>query len=208
MAFDAASALGDLIAAIKADRRPAKANWKGPHDLLTEADRDALVPYLDSPLCVRDIARELGWSHKRVYRTADRYGLPVRTRRVRPLRDVEAAVANMRPIEAVAWLVEAYRNLSGECPAREAHLIADYRMSPASAKLYAALEARGGQIVTHGAIDTIFEQAGYEGNDIRKRIKVEITTLRKHLVRLGWPVRIETAHRTGYRLVPTGEARP
>ena len=200
MGFDAASALGDPIAAIKADRRPAKANWKGPHDPLTEADRDALVPWLHRPIAPREIARELGWHFSKVYRVADKFGLSVRGRRSQPLGDIETAVADMKPLEAVDYLLEAYRQLSGEDREREWQLIADYGLSPSQARLYAILEARAAQIVPFALLETIFDQSSRGSAELASTIRVHVHGLRRRIRAAGVPVVITSIHGVGFRL--------
>lgn len=174
--------------------------WRGPWDALTEADRDALLPYLDQPMRVRDIARDLGWSNGRVYRVADKFGLPVRARPQPPLQDIAALVEGMRPIEAVNYLLEAYLNLSGEDREREMQLIADYGLSASQARIYAILEARAGQVVRYETLAMILEQAGSEADDMISIIKTHMCFLRRRIRKAGLPVVIEAVFGVGFCL--------
>lgn len=62
----------------------------------------------------RVIAAEVGSSPAAVYRLCDKAGIPIRGRKVRPHQSIDSAIADMRPAEALEYVLEAFKQQTGQ----------------------------------------------------------------------------------------------
>lgn len=142
------------------------------------------------------IADDLGYDKGVVYRVADAYGLPIRRGRVPSIHTIRRAVEDMRPADALNYVLEAYEQLSGDTEARHRAFVG-MGLTGQEAQVYAALDAHKGRTITREALLSIMANAGNE-NATGKLLDVVICHIRKKIA--DWPVEIRTAHTIGYGL--------
>lgn len=145
----------------------------------------------------REIADDLGVSPAQVYRVADAAGLAIRRGKITPPPTLRRVIRDMKPVDALEFVLEAYEQLVGESEGQLV-LLANMGMTNQQARIYALLDRNKGRIVTHDMIADAASHVSHKGAVSNATIKVQVHRLREIIEH--WPVRIVTVWGTGYRL--------
>lgn len=148
----------------------------------------------------RAIAAEVGTTHASIYRLCDREGIPIRGRGVpkRPHENIDTAIADMRPTEALQYVLEAFKQQTGQDDETLAHG-ASLGLSASEAMVFGMLSRSMGHLVpTQRMVDFLdVSQPGKADRDTLSLIRPYILRLRRKLA--GQYV-IRTAHGYGYMM--------
>ena len=149
---------------------------------------------------VVDMAREAGTTRHGIYRLADAQKLPIRRGRVdHACHNIDAAIADMRPIEAVEYLRNAIVDLTGQGET-ELLALADEGLTRMNGQIYAAMRAAKGRILSRERMMYLLEISGSRAN-ADKSVDVCIVKIRKW-IKINRPGEsIQTVHRMGWRLI-------
>ena len=168
-----------------------------PEKIARDADvRDTLKRMVEAGMSTTDIARSMGVSTMTIYRAGDKLGVPMRRGRLFARKSIRDAVQDMKPMEAVEYLIEAYEVLSGECATREDEVATLYKLSPFNAKIFTILESHLGEPVRMEFIAVVMSQQRLSTQPILDwdaRIRVAISQTRRKLKDAGAPFVIKLA---------------
>lgn len=140
----------------------------------------------------RVIAAEVGMSPRSVYRLCDKAGIPIRGRKVRSASSLRSAIQDMRPLDALEYVLEAYEVLTG-------HLvdIPDVGLSSRETQIFQMMQNRAGEIVSSEAIMAMMEATNPDLAASLNLLHVHIKHIRK---KLAGRYRIVNVRAVGYTL--------
>lgn len=143
-----------------------------------------------------EIAADLGCSTATIY--TDRRAMGAVAQFVPRRQSIAVIVADMKPLDAVNYLIEAYDNLAGNVdPAADAAFAVG--LTGAQARVFSLLLRNQGKVVHFSAIADALDAASASGvPNSRETIRVYITKMRKRMA--GSPYRIVNVWGHGYRL--------
>lgn len=106
----------------------------------------------------RAIAAEVGATYASVYLLCDREGIAIRGRGVpnRPHENIDTAIADMRPTEALQYVLEAFKQQTGQDDATLAHG-ASLGLSASEAMVFGMLGRYEGRFVTTQRLATFLD---------------------------------------------------
>lgn len=149
----------------------------------------------------RAIAAEVGATYTEVYRLCDREGIPIRGRGVpnRPHENIDTAIADMRPTEALQYVLEAFKQQTGQDDATLAYA-SSLGLSASESMVFGMLSRNMGQVVPMQRLIDFLDvsQPGKDGRDTLILIRVYLHKLRR---KLAGKYEIRTAHKYGYTMV-------
>lgn len=150
----------------------------------------------------RAIAAEVGTTFSSVYRLCDREGIPIRGRGMpkRPHENIDTAIADMRPTEALQYVLEAFKQQTGQDDATLAYG-SSLGLTPAECMVFGMLRRYEGQFVTTQRL-VDFLDVSQPGKDDRDTLLVVRAYLHKIRHKLAGQYVIRTARGHGYIMVP------
>lgn len=165
----------------------------------TRQRAEAIRERIKAGMGVEATARDVGVSKNTVARHMAAEGV-MNSAGTRPVsQSIAERVADMKPADAVEFLIAAYDNLAGamRCIEEEAFACG---MTPAEAQIFGILRRHQGRAVTHDMlVAAMDDRADAERlRDTPKLCKVYICKMRRKLDGTGWT--IETVWGVGYRL--------
>lgn len=143
-------------------------------------DVQAIEQGIKDGLSVSDIARALDCSTMQVYRAAFRAGLPICRGRVTQPITLRAAVQDMKPSDALEFVLEAYEMLTGQKQAPQ-RIFGAVNLTQQQATIFAMLRKSAGVPVSRERISAVLSAAGSIEGVSDGCIKVQVTRLRKKL---------------------------
>ena len=150
----------------------------------------------------RAIAAEVGASSAAVYRLCDRAGIPIRGRRVpnRTHESIDTAIADMRPTEALEYVLEAFKQQTGQDDETLDYAVS-LGLTPCEAMVFGMLYRSLGHMVMASRLVSFLDasQPGKEDRDTPVLLRVYIRRLRS---KLEGKYTIQTAYSLGYMMVP------
>lgn len=169
----------------------------GPYYPRGATDPEAVRQGIADGRSCRQIARDLGTSPATVYRTADKTDLQARRGVVLPPLTLRRAIEDMRPTEALDYVLEAYEALAGQDVASQD--LAPVYLTPQQTLIFALLHRRLGQTVRFDAIMSAIDAATGEVSASPDGLRVRVTHLRN---RLAGHYTITNIWGVGYRMTP------
>lgn len=166
-------------------------------EVLQDAARDGETPW--------SLARRAGVADIGIRRAEKRHGIRLNREREKP-RDYRAAVQDMKPLDAVEYLLEVIAQISNAPP--PAWVFPGVHLSKGERKLLFALAEARGRVLTKAALMSAY-MAGREADDEPelKLIDVMICHLRRKLAGTG--IEIVTAWGVGWSIsAPDGFVWP
>lgn len=148
----------------------------------------------------RVIAAEVGSSPAAVYRLCDKAGIPIRGRKVRQHQSIDSAIADMRPTEALAYVLEAFKQQTGQDDETLDYAVS-LGLTPCEAMVFGMLYRSLGHMVMAPRLVSFLDasQPGKEDRDTPVLLRVYIRRLRS---KLEGKYTIHTAYGHGYMMVP------
>ena len=151
----------------------------------------------------RAIADEVGTTYRSVYRLCDREGIPIRGRGVpkRPHENIDTAIADMRPSEALAYVLEAFKQQTGQDDETLAYA-ASLGLSPSECMVFGMLSRYEGRFVTTQRLATFLDVSQPDNDrDTLGLIRAYILNLRR---KLAGKYVIRSARGNGYMMEKIG----
>lgn len=150
----------------------------------------------------RAIAAEVGATYRSVYRLCDRAGIPIRGRRVpnRTHESIDTVIADMRPTEALEYVLEAFKQQTGQDDETLAYATS-LGLTPSEAMVFGMLYRNLGHMVPLPRLIAFMDasQQGKKDRDTLILLRVHIRRLRS---KLEGKYTIQTAYAHGYMMVP------
>ncbi len=150
----------------------------------------------------RAIAAEVGATHRAVYRLCDRAGIPIRGRRVpnRTHESIDTAIADMRPTEALEYVLEAFKQQTGQ-DGETLAFATSLGLTQGEGMIFGLLYRNMNHVVpTQRMVD--FLDASQPGNPDRYTLRMVWVYIRKLRVKLAGKYTVQTAHGHGYMMRP------
>ena len=148
------------------------------------------------------IAAEIGPSRGTIYNLCDRAGIPIRGRRVpnRTHESIDTAIADMRPTEALEYVLEAFKQQTGQDDETLAYATS-LGLTPSEAMVFGMLYRNLGHMVPLPRLIAFMDasQQGKKDRDTLILLRVHIRRLRS---KLEGKYTIQTAYGHGYMMVP------
>lgn len=147
----------------------------------------------------RAIAADIGASPAAVYRLCDREGIPIRGRRVRTHQSIDSAIENMRPTEALAYVLEAFKHQTGQDDETLAYA-ASLGLTPSEAMIFGMLYRNLDHMVPLSRLVSFMDtsQPGKADRDTTVLLRVYICRLRG---KLAGKYTVRKLHGHGYVMV-------
>lgn len=148
----------------------------------------------------RAIAADVGTTHRSIYRLCDREGIPIRGRRVRTHQSIDSAIADMRPAEALAYVLEAFKQQTGQDD-EALDYAASLGLTPSEAMVFGMLYRNLGHMVATARLVAFLDasQTGKEDRDTPVLLRVYIRRMR---VKLEGKYTVQTSYGLGYMMAP------
>lgn len=150
----------------------------------------------------RAIATEVGTTFATIYRLCDKEGIAIRGRNVpkNPVESIDTAIADMRPAEALEYVLEAFKQATGQDD-DTLSLGMSLGLTAGEAGIFGILHGRMGTVVPTGRIVTLLDltRPGSPDRDTEMLAKVQISRARR---KLAGKFQIKTAWGVGYSMVP------
>lgn len=148
----------------------------------------------------RAIAAEVGATSAAVYRLCDRAGIPIRGRRVpnRTHENIDTAIADMRPTEALEYVLEAFKQQTGQDDETLAYA-ASLGLTQGEGMVFGLLYRNMSHVVPIQRIVN-FLDVSQPGKTDRYTLRMVWVFIRKLRVKLAGRYTIRTARGHGYIL--------
>lgn len=150
----------------------------------------------------REIAAEVGTTHASVYRLCDKAGISIRGRGIpkRPHQNIDTVIADMRPAEALEYVLEAFKQQTGQDDETLAYA-ASLGLTPSEAMVFGMLYRHLGHMVPLARLIAFMDasQQGKKDRDTLILLRVHIRRLRS---KLEGKYTIQTAYAHGYMMRP------
>lgn len=148
------------------------------------------------------IAAEIGPSTGTIYNLCDRAGIPIRGRRVpnRTHESIDTVIADMRPTEALEYVLEAFKQQTGQDDETLAYA-ASLGLTQGEGMVFGLLYRNMNHVVpTQRMVD--FLDVSQPGNPDRYTLRMVWVYIRKLRVKLAGKYTVQTAHGHGYMMRP------
>lgn len=150
----------------------------------------------------REIAAEVGTTHASVYRLCDKAGISIRGRGIpkRPHENIDTVIADMRPAEALEYVLEAFKQQTGQDDETLAYA-ASLGLTPSEAMVFGMLYRNLGHMVPLARLIAFMDasQQGKKDRDTLILLRVYISRMR---VKLASKYSLRKLHGHGYVMVP------
>lgn len=148
----------------------------------------------------RAIAADVGASSAAIYRLCDKAGIPIRGRRVYPRENIDSVIADMRPTEAMEYLLDAFKQVTGQDD--ETLELADYLgLTPTEAMIFGMLYRSIGRHVPTERV-VAFLDVSQTRNEDRNTLAVLRAYIPKMRKKLEGKYTITGHKGQGYMMVP------
>lgn len=150
----------------------------------------------------REIAAEVGTTHRSVYRLCDKVGIPIRGRRIpkRPHESIDTVIADMRTAEALEYVLEAFKQQTGQ-DGETLAFAASLGLTRGEGMIFGLLYRNMNHVVpTQRMVD--FLDVSQPGNPDRYTLRMVWVYIRKLRVKLAGKYAIQNARGYGYMMVP------
>lgn len=187
------------------DQKPQPAAATTPRPKPVPLDPAALVARVNAGERVRDIARDLGCSPIRLYRAADKHGIAIRGGVAPAPNSIRRAIEDMRPSEALEFVLEAYENAVGYDAAtfKEAFEIG---ATASETEIFCLLHRHLGRAVHTETILAVCNAHRPSARQIgEKTIAVYVSILRR---KARGRFTIKNIHSIGYKMEPENDGKP
>ena len=150
----------------------------------------------------RAIAAEVGATYRSVYRLCDRAGIPIRGRRVpnRTHENIDTIIADMRPTEALEYVLEAFKQQTGQDDETLAYA-ASLGLTQGEGMVFGLLYRNMNHVVPIQRIVN-FLDVSQPGKTDRYTLRMVWVFIRKLRVKLAGKYAIQNARGYGYMMVP------
>ena len=187
------------------DQKPQPAAATTPRPKPVPLDPAALVARVNAGERVRDIARDLGCSAVRLYRAADKHGIAIRGGVAPAPNSIRRAIEDMRPAEALEFVLEAYENAVGN-DAETLRTAFDLGATPSEAEIFCLLHGRLGHVVYSETILAVCNAHRPPNRQIgNDAVAVYVSILRR---KARGRFTIKNIHSIGYKMEPENDGKP